>query len=184
MKMKTGSNRKQMKGGTTTMKPIPVMLSLCLMLAPVAVAESSPVDDFFAGLSQARDGLIGMAGDAAQSVTQWADESGVSKWLGSTVDSVSAWAKESGVTEWAQSALNDAAVWADSTGMTQWAQDIEAQMKTMMEENGPAVEAWLKEAGEEVNRAWKVLSNADQHTVKEVREALQTLAGALTPSAK
>lgn len=166
------------------MKPIPVMLSLCLMLAPGALAESSPVDDFFAGLSQARDGLMGMATDAAQGVTQWADESGVSKWLGNTVDGLNAWAKDSGAAEWAQSALNDAAAWADSTGVTQWAQDIEAQMKTMMKENGPAVEAWLKEAGEEVNRAWNILSHADQHTVKEVREALQTLAGALNPSAR
>ena len=161
------------------MKHIPVILVLCLMLSPGASAESTHADDFITGLSKARDGLIGMAGDAANSVTQWANDTGVSDWMQKTAGSVTDWAKESGLTDWAQGALKDVTVWADDSGFTKWAQDVSAQVKAMVEENGPAVDAWLKAAGEEVNRAWTTLSNADQHTAKEVRDALETVNSAL-----
>ena len=164
------------------MKRICVILILCLLFSPAALAESTHADDFFSGLSQAWDGLVGMAQDAGQAVSDWANESGVTAWLEGAARDVSAWAQDIGLTAWADGALKDISAWADDSGLTAWADEISAQAQALYEENRPAVEAWLNQAGEEVTRAWNTLVNADDYTQAELHDAFETVTESLNAS--
>ena len=118
-------------------------------------AETSHADEFLSGLSQAWDGLRGMADDAGQSISAWADESGFAAW--------------------ADTALADMQSWAEDSGLTEWAQNVSAETQKLIEKNRPAVEAWLNQAGEDVKDAWDTLINAGAHTREEVEAALETV---------
>ena len=166
------------------MKRTALILILCLILSPAALAEASHADDFIDGLTHAWNGLVGMTQDAADGVSAWADESGVTAWVQGAVSDVAAWADANGVTAWAQGALNDLSAWADDSGFNEWAQNVSQQVQAIIDENGPAVEAWLKSAGEEVNRAWDTLTHAERHTEEEVKDALETVAEAGVPTAE
>ena len=74
-----------------------LLLVLCTALSPACLAESSHSDDFFAGLSPAWDGLLGLAKDAGQNVWEWANESGVTEWIEGARDDIIAWTDESGL---------------------------------------------------------------------------------------
>ena len=99
-------------------------------------------------------------------------------WMQGTMKDISTWAHDIGLTDWAQSALNDISAQLDESGFAQWSREISAEVQTLMDHT-PALQVWLKNAGEEVNRAWNILVNADQHTEKEVREALETVVKSL-----
>ena len=62
------------------MKKIATVLILCLLLSPVCLAESS-ADQFLSGLSDAWNGLVGMVSDAGNSISQWAEDSGIAPWI-------------------------------------------------------------------------------------------------------
>ena len=126
------------------MKRTALILILCLILSPAALAEASHADDFIDGLTHAWNGLVGMTQDAADGISAWADDS----------------------------------------GFNEWAQNVSQQVQAIIDENGPAVEAWLKSAGEEVRRAWDTLTHAEQHTEEEVKDALETVAEAGVPTAE
>ena len=83
-------------------------------------AQPSHADEFLSGLSQAWDGLRGMTEDAGESV--------------------SAWAEESGVTAWADTALSDMQSWAEDSGLTEWAENVSAETRKLIEKNFPAFE--------------------------------------------
>ena len=69
--------------------------------------------------------------------------------------------------------------WADKNGVTEWTSEASKNIQTFVEENKPAIEAWLNAAGEEVAHAWDTLVNADQHTQQEVKEAYQVVTESL-----
>lgn len=152
------------------MKRICLILALCLALTPACVAETSPADDFVSGLSQAWGALTTMANDAGKSVSEWAQ--------GAASD-ISAWADQAGLTEWAQGAAKDIDAWFRSSGISEWAEGAAKDLQAFVDENGPAVEAWLNQAGEEVRQAWDTLVNAGQHTREEIEAARDVVVGAL-----
>lgn len=166
------------------MKRIAVMLIICIVLSPVCLAESSHTDDFFAGLTQTWGALVGMAEDAGQAVSDWADQSGVTQWAEDAAQGVTTWLQDSGVTEWAEGAVNDISAWFQSSGITEWTEGAARDIQAFIDENGPAVEAWLAQAGEDVKQAWNTLVNADQHTEEEVKEAYETVVEALDAADK
>ena len=161
------------------MKRIALILVIALLSGPTGLAESSHADDFFSGLNQAWNGLVGMASDAGRAVSDWADDSGVTDWFDNAGRTLSGWANDSGLTDWARGALRDISAWADDIGFTEWARQVSADAQALIDENRPAVEAWLAQAGEEVNRAWNTLVHAEDHTPGEVRDALETVNQAL-----
>lgn len=163
------------------MKRIIPMIIICLALSSVCLAETSHADDFLSGISQAWDGLLGMASDAGQAVSDWANESGVTEWMEGASRDISAWADDSGLTEWANAAAQEVSDWFRSSGITEWAEGASADLRAFIEENGPAVEAWLDQAGDDVKSAWDTLVNAEQHTEAEVRDAYETVVDALDP---
>lgn len=161
------------------MKKLISILIACMILVPVSLAESSHTDDFLSGLSQAWGGLLGMAEDAGKSISSWADESGVTGALEDAGKSISAWADDSGVTAWANTALSDLQTWANDSGFNEWAENVSAETQKLIDENRPAVEAWLEQTGQEARNAWDTLMNAGDHTQEEVEEALDTVSDSL-----
>jgi len=160
------------------MKRMAVILVLVLLFSPAAFAEEpapSHMDDFLSGLSQAWNGLVGMAGDVGQSLSDWADASGVTAWLEDTASDISAWADDSGLAEWANTTLSTVQAWADDSGLADWAANVSARAQKFVEENRPAMEAWLAHAGEEARHAWDTLMSAETHTPAEVEAALDTV---------
>lgn len=157
------------------MKRIALILTLFLTLSPACLAQGSHLDDFLSGVSQSFSALQGMASDAGQAVTDWANDSGVAEWAEGAARDIYAWASDSGLVEWAQGALDDITAWADDNGLTDLAHEVQA----FIEDNGPAVEAWLAQAGEDVRQAWDTLVNADEHTQQELQDAYDTVVESL-----
>ena len=161
------------------MKRTILILVICLVLSPVCFAEATPGEQFLSNLSATWDSFLDMAEDAGNSVSEWANESGVTEWVEGAVNDVAAWADESGLTAWAQGALEDISTWVDDTGLAEWAQGVSAQTQALIERNRPAVEAWLAQAGEDVVQAWNTLVNAEEHSQEEVQEALEIVTESL-----
>lgn len=160
------------------MKRIALILALCLSLSPVCIAESS-TDRFLSDLSDTWGSFLDMVGDAGKGISEWAEESGVTEWVEGKVDDLAAWAKENGLADWANDTLGQLTTWFDETGISEWATDTSRKMQAFVEENRPAIESWLAEAGQEVREAWDTLVNADQHTGQELEEAYETVAKSL-----
>lgn len=161
------------------MKRIACILILCLLLSPACLAEQSPADEFFGGLAQAWDGLRGMAAEAGEAVSDWANETGVADWAEGAAEDVSAWLNDTGITGWAEGAARDIADWFEQSGITEWTESAAQDIQAFIDENGPAVEAWLAQAGEDVQAAWNTLVHPDEHTEEEVKEAYETVVESL-----
>ena len=184
-------------------KIISLLIALTLALSALAglaeEAGTSNAEDFLSNLGKTWNSFVGMVGDAGQSVSNWANDSGVTDWVNGAADSVSNWANDSGVTDWFNGAVSDVAAWAYDSGVVDWAQgaldsfsawagdaslnewvqNVSAQAKALIDENGPAVEAWLAQAGQDVAQAWNTLVNADDHPAEDVRQAYVTVVDAL-----
>ncbi len=161
------------------MKRIALILALCILLSPACVAETSHAEDFVNNLSKTWDSFLGMAADAGQAASDWAEDSGITEWAQGAADDIAAWASDSGLTEWAQGALDDVTDWYDESGIAEWAEGAAAKLRAFVDENGPAVEAWLTQAGEDVKRAWDTLTDPDGHTAQEIKKAYETVIEAL-----
>ena len=160
------------------MKKIATILILCLLLSPACLAESS-ADQFLSGLSDAWNGLVGMVSDAGNSISQWAEDSGIAPWARGAADDISKWAQENGLTDWANGALDEVNRWFADSGIAEWTAGASRDIQAFIDENRPGVEAWLNAAGEEVQRAWDTLVNPGQHTQEEVKEAYETVTESL-----
>ncbi len=154
-------------------------LVFCLALSPACLAEPSSSDEFLSNLSKTWDSFLDMAGDAGKEAADWAVDSGLADWAGGAASDLSAWAEEAGLTEWAQDALSEVSEWYAQSGITEWAQDTADGLRAVIEENRPAVEAWLREAGEEVRLAWDTLTHPDGHTQREVEDAYEAVVESL-----
>ena len=165
------------------MKRIVLAFVLCLLLSSVCLAESS-TDRFLSNLSDTWNSFLDMAGDVGKQAEEWANESGVTQWVGDRANDVAAWAKESGLTDWANDTLGQLSAWYEGSGIAEWAEGTSREIQTYIQENRPAVEAWLSEAGQEVQRAWDTLVNADQHTQEEIAEAYDIVAESLEDAAE
>jgi hypothetical protein len=156
------------------MKCIITVLILCVMLVPICKAESS-TERFLSNLSDTWDSFLDMAEDAGKDATKWAEGSGVTEWAKGKANDIAVWAKENGLTDWAQETLSDLTAWFDETEITGWASNTSQEFQVFIEENRPAIEACLTEAGQEVREAWDTLVNADQHTEQEMEAAYETV---------
>ena len=161
------------------MKQIALVLILCLALSSAGLAEASSADRFLSNLSDTWDSFLDMAEDAGDSVTQWADESGVTEWAENAASDLADWARENGLTDWAEGALKDLSAWFDEAGIADWATATSERLRAFAEENRPAVEAWLAQAGAEVREAWDTLMDADAHTDAEIQSACETVSESL-----
>ena len=90
----------------------------------------------------------------------------------------------SGLAEWAQDTLTELSALADAYGISEWAEKTGESMQAFIDENGPAIEAWLQYASQEVTDAWKTLVNPSAYSEAEVKQAYQTVTDALTDAAK
>ena len=161
------------------MKKIICAMVLCAILSPACLAEASSTDRFLSNLSDTWDAFLDMAEDAGKGISKWAGESGVTEWAESRARDIAAWAKESGLTDWAANAHDAVTTWFDETGIAGWAEGTSREIQTFIEENRPAIEAWLAEAGQDVREAWATLVNADRHTDAEVGQAYATVTESL-----
>lgn len=153
------------------MKRIAILLIVCLMLSPAALAQTSSTDRFLSGLSQTWNAFLDMAGDAGRDASRWAEESGITGWVDGAASDISAWAKESGLTDWAETTLTNLTGWLDESGIAGWAEDTSRNLQAFIDENRPAIEAWLAGAGEEVRHAWDTLVNPNGHTAQDLEAA-------------
>lgn len=165
------------------MKRIALALAFCLLLSSAGLAESS-TDRFLSNLSDTWNSFVDMVGDAGKQAEEWANETGVTQWVGDRANDVATWAKDSGLTDWANDALGQMSAWYEGSGIAEWAEGTSREIQAYIEENRPAVEAWLTEAGQEVQRAWDTLVNADQHTQKEIAEAYNIVAESMESAAE
>ena len=147
-----------------------LILSIILSLSLAAAAESTPAEDFLENLGKTWDSFTVMVEDAAESAKQWAEESEVKSWFEGAGKTF---------TDWADTTLTDLQSWADDSGFRAWTEEVTRQAQQLLEENGPAVEAWLKKAGEEVTEAWNTLLDAAEHDKAQVEEALKTVTESL-----
>ena len=161
------------------MKRIVLIPALLLALSTAALAEASAADDFFTNLSKTWDSFLLMTEEAGQSVSNWAEESGLRVWTEDAISDVSAWLEGSGLTEWAGHALSEINGWIEESGIRDWTDQTAEALKTFIDENRPAVEAWLQQVGQEVEDAWNTLAYPDGHTSAEIEQALQTVTDAL-----
>ncbi len=152
------------------MKRFALVLALCFALFPVCRAEASSTDRFLSSLSETWDSFLGMAEDAGKGVSRWAE---------GALEDLSDWYGESGVAEWAQGALADLNSWYELSVVGQWTRDAAEDIRSFVEENRPAVEAWLEGAGEEVRRAWDTLTHPQARTREEVDQAYETVVKSL-----
>lgn len=88
--------------------------------------------------------------------------------LSATWDSLVKLAGEAGesVTVWANQAAEE---------IGKWMQNADIDIDMFIQENSAAIEQWLKTAGEEVNKAWDVVTHNSEHTQEEIRDALKTI---------
>ena len=131
------------------MKKIIICLAICLAVSTACLAESS-ADRFLSSLSDTWDAFVDMAGDAGKSAVEWADDTGVMDWLKNT-----------------------------GSGLVDWAQESAHEFAILVEENQPAIEAWLDNASEEIKSAWDTLVNPDGHTSQDIQDAYDTVMQAL-----
>ena len=161
------------------MKRIAVLLSICLVLSSVCFAEETSANRFLSNLSETWDSFLDMAEDAGKEAYSWAEESGIVDWVEDKAGDIAGWARENGLTDWAEDTLEDIISWFDESGISDWAEGTSQEIQDFIMENRPAIESWLSKAGEEVQHAWDVLVNADQHTQSELEEAYDVVTDSL-----
>ena len=161
------------------MKRIALILILCFACSAAGLAETSSADEFLSNLSKTWDSFLVMTQDAGESVSDWMSDVGITEWAEGAAQDISAWAKEAGLTDWAGQALEDITSWYQQTGITEWAQGAAEQVQAFVDENGPAIEAWLKGAGEDVRDAWNTLVHPEGRTEDEVQAAYETVVESL-----
>ena len=148
------------------MKRILISLLLCSLIATPGLAEStsSAADDFLANLSATWDSLVQLGGEAVDSASNWINND-LPYWINNDLPI------------WADSASQSIQAWLDDAG--KWTQDAAANLRTFVDENRPAVEAWLSQAGDRFQRAWEVLTSPEGYSSTEVQDAYTTVMDAL-----
>ena len=166
------------------MKRIILILILTLSLSTVARAETSSTDELLENLSKTWNSLVKVAEENSKSISEWAEKSGVKEWAEGAIDDVNAWIAGGGLSEWADNALSELSAWANAYGFSEWAEQASGSLQAFIDKNGPAIEAWLQQAGQEVTDAWNTLVNASAYSDAEVEQAYQTVTEALADAAK
>ena len=166
------------------MKRIAVLLIISVILSGVCIAEENSTDRFLNDFSEAWNSFLDMANDAGKGIDRWAEESGITQWAEGAANDVSKWAQENGITDWANDTLGELTKWYDESGIAEWTAEASQNVQKLIEENGPAVEAWLAQAGQEVRKAWDTLLYPDRHSDEELRDAYETVTEALEETAE
>ena len=130
-------------------------LVLCIALFPACLGEeASSSEQFLSGLSQAWDGLLGMAADTGKDVSEWAEETGIADQVRDTAQDISEWADNFGLTKWAKSMWEDALSLYEESGAVEWVETASGEVRDLVEENRPAVESWFQEVGKGAAMVW------------------------------
>ena len=166
------------------MKRIVLILILTLSLATTALAETSSTDELFDNLSKTWDSLVKVAEENSKTISDWAEKSGVKEWAEGAISDVNAWIAGSGLTEWANDTLVELNELAEAYNFGEWTEKASASIQSFIDANGPAIEAWLQSASQEVTDAWNTLVNSNAYSESEIKEAYQTVTDALTEAAK
>jgi len=166
------------------MKRIILILILTLSLSTVARAETSSTYELLENLSKTWNSLVKVAEENSKSISEWAEKSGVKEWAEGAIDDVNAWIAGGGLSEWADNALSELSAWANAYGFSEWAERASGSLQAFIDKNGPAIEAWLQQAGQEVTDAWNTLVNSSAYSEAEVKKAYQTVTDALTDAVK
>ena len=166
------------------MKRIALTLVLALALSGTALAEASAADDFLANLSKTWDSFVRMTDEAGKGISEWAEKSGVKQWAEGAANDVNTWFNNSGLSEWAQGALSEINGWIDQSGIREWTQQTAVEFQAFVDKNGPAIEAWLQQAGQEVATAMNMLTDPEGHTQTELQQAYQTVSEALAEASQ
>jgi len=161
-----------------------LILILTLSLSTASLAETSSTDELLENLSKTWDSLVKVAEEKGKDISDWAEKSGDREWAEGAIDDVNAWIAGSGLSDWAQHTLSELTAWADAYGISEWAEQTRDSLQTFIDENGPAIEAWLHQASQEVTDAWNTLVNASAYSDAEVEQAYQTVTEALADAAK
>lgn len=166
------------------MKRIVLILILALSLTTTALAETTSTDELLDNLSKTWNSLVKVAEENGKNVSEWVEKSGVKEWAEGAIGDVNAWIEGGGLSDWAQETLSELSAWADAYGFSEWAEQAGDSLQAFIDANGPAIEAWLQHASQEVTDAWNTLVNSGAYSDAEVKKAYQTVADALTDAVK
>lgn len=156
-----------------------IALVCALLCLSGCLAESSNADDFLENLSNTWNSFLGMTQDAANSVSEWADNNGVTQWFNDTGDSIANWANENGVTQWLEETRDNAVNWYNQSGIPEWAEEAARDVTAFIDENRPAAERMLQQAGEVIARAWNTVAHPESYTTEEVARAYKALSDSI-----
>lgn len=142
-----------------------VIVTPCLAEAPSSTAApSSAADEFLTNLSATWNSLVKLGEETANNVVNWVNND-LDNWL------------KNDLPAWADNAAKSIQSWIGEAD--KWTQDAAAKLQAFVEQNGPAVEAWLNQAGEDVQKAWETLNNPNAHTQEEVEQAYDAVMNTL-----
>ncbi len=161
-----------------------LILTLTLSLFTTALAETSSTDELLENLSKTWNSLVKVAEEKSKDISEWAEKSGVKEWAEGAISDVNAWLEGSGLSDWAEYTLSELTAWADAYGLNEWAEQAGDSLQAFIEANGPAIEAWLQQASQEVTDAWNTLVNSSAYSDAEVEKAYQTVTDALADATK
>ncbi len=133
----------------------------CLAEEPSPTAEpSSTADEFLANLTATWNSLVKLGEETANNVTNWLN------------NDLADWVKND-LPDWADNAAKSIQSWIGDAD--KWTQEAAARLQAFVEQNGPAVEAWLNQAGTDIQKAWETLNNPSAYTKDEVEQAYDTV---------
>lgn len=152
------------------MKRILICMLLAAIIAMPCLAEEngSAADDFLKNLSATWDSLVRLGEETANNVGSWL-ENDLPRWISNDLPN---WL-ENDLPNWSKSAAEAIRNWAKDAD--KWSQEAAANLQAFVDRNGPAVETWLNQAGEDVQKAWETLTNPQSHTEAEVAQAYDTV---------
>lgn len=150
------------------MKRILIALLLCVAIATPCLAEapsptevpSSAADEFLTNLTATWNSLVKLGEETVDNVANWVN------------NDLANWVKND-LPAWADNAAKSIQSWIGDAD--KWTQEAAAKLQTFVEQNGPAVEAWLNQASADVQKAWETLNNPNAHTGEEVQQAYDTV---------
>ncbi|MBQ8110988.1 MAG: hypothetical protein IJ124_12590 [Clostridia bacterium] len=162
------------------MKKTLLLIAICLALFSTCMAETARAEDFFSGLSNAWNSFVSTAENAVNNVSDWVSSGGITQWADQAGKDISQWADQASkdVTQWANQAGQNISQWVQgSPTVESWYK--QSGIPEWVEQNRPAVEAWIAGAGEDISRAWNTVVNPSGHTQAEIESARKVIQDAM-----
>ena len=160
------------------MKRIILVLALFVFLASSSLAESAS-DDFFNNLSKTWGSFLNLVEETGENVSEWADQSGLTQQAESIFNDITLWAKEAGISDFAEMAEQKLDLIFEESGIKAFTAEASKELQAFMDENGPLVNQWLAEAGDEISKSWDMLIHPEGHSEKELEKAYESVKDSL-----